>query len=338
MKTEAGICSRCVLPGTFPGIHFNNEGTCNFCLDFKGLDLQRRRKDEYRQRFESILEQNRDKNSYDALMCYSGGKDSTYTLYLLNKEYGLRVLAVSFDNGFVSDQAVTNIKTVVESLGIDHIFFKPRFDTLVKIFGYCAGNNVYTSKALERASAICTSCMGIIKYRALRMSLEHNIPFIVFGWSPGQATVSSSVFKNNAQMTKTMQQSIYDPLYKIAGKDIEPYFLTDEHFSGSYSFPYFIHPLAFLDYSIEHITKTISSLGWIAPRDSGPTSTNCLLNSFANTVHIQRLGFHPYAFEMANLVREGYLSRDTALKKLNSNEDPKMVAMVAGKLRVKNPE
>lgn len=35
---------------------------------------------------------------------------------------------------------------------------------------------------------------------------------------------------------------------------------------------------------------------------------------------------------MANLVREGYLDRDTALKRLNQPENPKVVAMVREKL------
>lgn len=30
------ICNRCILPSTFPGITFDNEGICNFCRDFKG--------------------------------------------------------------------------------------------------------------------------------------------------------------------------------------------------------------------------------------------------------------------------------------------------------------
>ena len=34
----------------------------------------------------------------------SGGKDSTYTLSLLRQRYNLRVLAVTFDNGFISPQ------------------------------------------------------------------------------------------------------------------------------------------------------------------------------------------------------------------------------------------
>ncbi len=111
---------------------------CNHCLDSKGLESRQRRKAEYRGKFEALIKEYKGSGTYDVLMCYSGGKDSTQTLAVLKEEYGLSILAVSLDNGFLSNQASQNIRTVVEKLGIDHIFFKPRFDMLVKIFRHCA--------------------------------------------------------------------------------------------------------------------------------------------------------------------------------------------------------
>jgi hypothetical protein len=90
--------------------------------------------------------------------------------------------------------------------------------------------------------------------------------------------------------------------------------------------------LAFLKYNEEAIYKNIARFGWKQPQDTDANSTNCLLNSFANIVHKQRLGFHPYALENANLVREGYLGRDTAISRLNQPENPKVIAMVREKL------
>lgn len=328
------VCAKCVLPETFPGVRFNEEGVCNICLDHKGAESWQMRKAEYRGKFEALVRNYRGSGTYDVLMCYSGGKDSTQTLTVLKEEYGLSILAVSLDNGFLSNQAFKNIRTVVEKLGIDHVFLKPRFDMLVKIFRHCARNDIYPRKAQERASVICTSCMGIVKYSTLRIALEKNIPFVAYGWSPGQAPINSSVMKNNPQMVKAMQTTLYDPLYQIVGSEIKPYFLEDKHFGDSYRFPYYIHPLAFLDYNEEEIYQNISRLGWETPKDVDANSTNCLLNSFANVVHKQRFGFHPYAFELANLVREGYLDRITALRRLNQQENPHTVAMVMEKLAV----
>jgi len=239
-----------------------------------------------------------------------------------------------FDNGFLPHRTRENIDNVVTNLGIDHILVKPRFDVLKKIFRQCSHSSIYPAKALERASTICTSCMGIVKYSALRLALEKRIPFIAFGWSPGQAPITSSIMKNNPQMVKMMQKSIYRPLYEIVGDEIAPYFLEESYFGGSYEFPYNVSPLAFLDYDEKDILQKIQSLGWEAPSETDANSTNCLLNSFANRVHKDQFGFHPYAFEMANLVREGYMNRDAALEKITRTEDTKTIEFVKKKLEL----
>jgi len=328
------ICNRCVLPNSFPGIRFNERGICTYCLDYEKADIRPEQKTEYREKFEALVKELKNTASYDVLMCFSGGKDSTYTLSILKEKYDLNILALTVDNGFVAEQTRRNISKVVEELCTDHFYFKPRFDVLSKIFSYCARHNIYPSKAIERASEICTSCMGIIKYNAIRFALEKNIPLIAFGWSPGQATIAASIIKNNPQMVKKMQAAIYDNLHEIVGNAIDTYFITEQQFNSS-RFPYFIHPLAFLDYNEDEIYRVVASLGWINPTDVDANSTNCLLNSFANVVHKQRFGFHPYAFEMANLVRDGYLDRTTALRRLNQQENPDIVTMVMEKLGIK---
>ncbi len=50
------------------------------------------------------------KSAYDALCCYSGGKDSTYMLKMMVRQMGLKVLAFTLDNGFITDQSKQNIE------------------------------------------------------------------------------------------------------------------------------------------------------------------------------------------------------------------------------------
>lgn len=326
------ICRKCVLPDNFPGIRFNSEGICNFCSGFQGIARMESKKSEYRKKFRKLLKEHKGRHAYDALMCYSGGKDSTYTLSVLKKDYGLNILAVTFDNGFLPEQTFRNIQGVVENLGVDHIIFKPRFDVLKKIFGACSKENIYPLKTLERASVICTSCIGLVKFNALRMALEKNIPFIGFGWSPGQAPVESSIFKNNPVMLKQMQEVIYRPLYKIAGRLINPYFPDEEHFNGKYSFPYNIHPLAFLEYDEAKIYREISRLGWKAPLNTDSNSSNCLLNSYANQIHSRKYGFNPYVFEIADMVRKGIMTRQEGLRKFAKKQNDKTINFVKNKL------
>jgi len=325
-------CSRCVLPETFPGIQFDDEGVCNYCRRFRGIERLKESMEKYRIKFEKLLESKKRRGGYDALMAYSGGKDSTYTMAVLKKKYDLSILAMTMDNGFVSPQSLENSRRVVEGLGIDHIIYKPRLDLLSKLFLACAEEDIYTEKGLERASSICTTCMGIVKFIALRMAIEGNIPLITYGWSPGQAPIEASIFPNNPSMIRGMQEQLTGPMTRLVGSGIENYFLTEEHFAMADRFPHNVSPLAFLEYDEEEIFEIIKSFGWKKPDDTDPNSTNCQLNSLGIDVHRERLGVHPYAFELAGLVRGGYMERDEAISRLEEDTKSKVVDAVKKRL------
>jgi tRNA(Ile)-lysidine synthase TilS/MesJ len=310
------ICTKCILPETFPGIKFDENGVCGHCRDFQGIDALNEQKKEYEQKFLDIVEHARARGSYDCMIAYSGGKDSTYTLKVLKERYDLRILAFTIDNGFISDRAFKNMCSVCENLGVDHLVFRPRFDLMKNIFLKASEHDIYSKKTLERASTICTSCIGIVKFVTLKTALEKNIPLIAYGWSPGQAPVNSSVMKVNPQLIRATQSVTQGPLSKLVGSGVDAYFLTEEHFAMAERFPHNVHPLAFLDYNEEMIKEQIRQIGWEEPVDTDSNSTNCLLNAYANDIHIKRFGFHPYVWEIANMVRTGVMDREEGYDKI----------------------
>src|SRR4030042_5973734 len=107
-------CSKCVLPETFPGIHFDQNQVCNYCLNAHLPEEDKKK--EYILKFEKLLDDVRGKQNYDIIMAYSGGKDSTYILYTLAKRYGMKILALTFDNGFISSRALLNITHMTDML------------------------------------------------------------------------------------------------------------------------------------------------------------------------------------------------------------------------------
>ena len=119
-------CSRCVTPETHETIEFDSAGVCNVCRqqEYKreqiDWDTRKRELDEliasYRGRFE-----------YDCIVPFSGGKDSTWTLYYLVKEYGLRPLIVRFDHGFLRPTVQQNTERVIRELGVSMHHFRPNF-------------------------------------------------------------------------------------------------------------------------------------------------------------------------------------------------------------------
>lgn len=119
-------CSRCIIPASLPSVELDENGVCNYCNSFdkkfSGWDskLAQQKKD-----LEVILQKIKNmKCDYDCLIPLSGGKDSTYTLYLCDKIFGLKCLCITFDNGYLSANARKNIDNAIKSTNADHIFYK----------------------------------------------------------------------------------------------------------------------------------------------------------------------------------------------------------------------
>jgi hypothetical protein len=328
------ICIQCVLPDTFPGITFDENGRCSFCRAYERAEKRPIAGRRFDARCAEIFERVKGAHPYDALVAYSGGKDSTYTLKLLKERYGLSLLAVTVDHGFVSPATLQNIVTVAERLDIDQYTVRPGSAALRELFRRSMTTDVYPVKALERASAICNSCMNLVKSLLIKMAIEMRIPTIVYGWSPGQAPLRSSVFKTNAAMLKKMNETTGAWFQKLLGDRLSGFLLEDRHFAPAEGdpYPFIIHPLAFLDYDEHTILGEIQALGWTAPGDTGAHSSNCLLNDFAIAEHLERFGFHPYAFELAGLVREGYMTREEGLARLAARPDAAQLARVRSQL------
>ncbi len=45
-------------------------------------------------------------------------------------------------------------------------------------------------------------------------------------------------------------------------------------------------------------------------------STNCLLNAFVNQLYEKAYGYNPYVWEIANMVREGVMTREDGYNKI----------------------
>ncbi len=322
------ICQRCVLPETFPGIVLDERGLCRYCQkEESGPSGSPGIKAKYRTRFEKLIGSVKGAAPlYDAIIAYSGGKDSSYTLKLLTDLYGLRLVAFTLDNHFVSPAAWQNIRKVTDALQTDHIRFSPPWQVIKVLFCKTARSDIFPAPTLLRASAICTACIGIVKSLVLKTALEMSIPLVAFGWSPGQAPIQSAIMKTNAALT-LKNQSVFRKAFSFdTSQEIERYLIPDTYYERYKDrFPHNIHPLAFFDYDEDEIKRQLDNLGWLAPTDTDTNSTNCLLNAFANHCHLERHGFHPYVWEIAGMVRQGVMRRDEGIQKIYTEQDQKMV-------------
>jgi len=113
------ICTQCIMDTTDPDIVFTNDGICNHCFEYETLigNDEKYSEDEYNRIIKKIKKRGKG-HPYDCIAAISGGIDSSYMVHRL-KSAGLRVLAVHFDGGWNTEEAIHNVKSLVETIGID---------------------------------------------------------------------------------------------------------------------------------------------------------------------------------------------------------------------------
>lgn len=166
MKT----CTKCVTPETSESLKFDHHGACSVCaqINFKNekVDWSSKKKE-----FDLILNKYRGKSEYDCIIPFSGGKDSTFTLWYIVTQKKLKPLVVRFDHGFYRKNLQENTEKTISKLGVDFLNFKPNFK-LVKMI---------MLESLIRRGDFCWHChVGVTAY-PVKIAIEKKIPFLIYG-------------------------------------------------------------------------------------------------------------------------------------------------------------
>ena len=109
-------CTKCILPSTYPFIEFDANGVCNFCREFTSQKYRGR--DELSQLLDGFR---RSDGQPDCLVGLSGGRDSSYGLHLLVKEFDMHPIAYTYDWGLTSETSRRNQSKMTAALGVEHI-------------------------------------------------------------------------------------------------------------------------------------------------------------------------------------------------------------------------
>lgn len=323
-------CRVCVLPESFPEISFDSEGICSVCNKFNEEKAFIPSMEKLNGRLNEIINDCKAKRGrYDAVVAYSGGKDSTFLLYTLIKKYNLKLLAVTFDNGFMSKSSFINMENVLNNLNVDHIVVKPKLDLMKKIFYESTAFNVYPEHLTKFGSGICISCIRMVSNTVLRIAVEKQIPMVMMGNTPGQLLKSENeiIFQDN-KIPYELRKRLFKALADKVGEEVYYYLMLSKEEYKKDPFPYTINAFPLIGYDEETIYNTIKELGWKRPSDVDPNSTNCRLNSLGIVKHLENYRFHPYDFEMSMLVRLGIINREEALKRVM---DPEEIALKLSK-------
>lgn len=163
-------CSKCVMPETWESINYDQNGVCNICRNVK-VKNEKINWAEKKKEFVGLLEQYKGKGQYDCIIPFSGGKDSTFTVFKMIKEFGVKPLVVSFDHGFYRPKTLENRRRTLKKLGVDFLSFTPNWQVVKKVM----------LESLERKGDFCWHChTGIFAY-PMQVAVKYNIPLIIWG-------------------------------------------------------------------------------------------------------------------------------------------------------------
>ena len=282
--------------------------------------------DELRQLFANSNPQ----GDYDCLALLSGGKDSTYALAQL-VEMGLKVLAFTLDNGYISQGAKDNVNRVVTTLGVDHVY------------GSTPAMNAIFVDSLKRHANVCNGCFKTIYTLSINLAREKKIPFIVTGLSRGQffeTRLTEELFSSDDVDVDRIDEVIlnarkaYHRVDDAVSKNLDVSALQNDK---TFEEVQFVDFYRYCDVDLDEMLAFLDRrVPWIRPSDTG-RSTNCLINDVGIHLHKTRRGFHNYAFPYAYDVRMGHKTRDAAIDELNDEIDEDNVAEILREIGFDEP-
>ena len=163
-------CVRCGIPETYETIEFDSHDVCNICMQHKykneAIDWERRK-----EMLSDLIEEHRGKYDYDCIVPFSGGKDSTFTLYYLVKELKLKPLVIQFNHGFMRPNLKKNNERTFKKLGVDVLSFTPNWHVVKRVM----------LEALIRKGDFCWHChTGIFSY-PMHIAIKFNVPLVLWG-------------------------------------------------------------------------------------------------------------------------------------------------------------
>jgi hypothetical protein len=323
-------CAVCIYDDSVSNISYDDQGVCNYCRQVESLSEQygtgtERGQEGLDQILEEIRRDGRGKR-YDCVIGVSGGTDSSYLL-IKCIEWGLRPLAVHYDNTWNSAVATINIHKVTSALGIDlatYVVNNKEVDDIKRSF-LLAGVSEFDADT------------DIAFVQVLRATAaKHGLKYILEGHSfitEGVSPVGSNY----------LDGGYVEDVHRRFGSGPAPSFpnMTFWQFMkwALVHQQRFIRPLWYIDYSKERArTELVERTGW---QYYGGHHLENRASTFAHTVWLpQRFGTDFRNLTLAAAARSGAMPRAEARRRYLEPvvPDPLLVEYVKKRLRFSDEE
>lgn len=306
-------CSKCIMPDSYPDIKFDDKGICSKCYEYD-KDYGHRDLTGLKKQMEEMLDWAvSQKKNYDCLVPFSGGKDSSYVLYLCRKVYNMKVLAINFINGLQTNEAIENINRIVKKLDVSLLTFGPNWEMMRALY----------ATFLRKTGQFCFPCDMGIWASVHAFAEKEDIPLIISGFSQQIEARGGAIYSYSNRLFRRVTRG------QFTERDIS-YFLEEElqqkvkrrlkrlrltRYRKQFSMP------DYMKWDDKVIKDTISNeLGWRAHEDKRTDHIDCIFAPMKNYLMINKWGFGEKTTKYCAMIRDGQMNREEALEKIKKEE------------------
>jgi glucosamine--fructose-6-phosphate aminotransferase (isomerizing) len=336
--TKVKRCAECILPANFPFIYFDAQGVCNYCRNYKPRYRGKSSAQATEKFLKSIESYRRPGEEIDVLVPFSGGRDSSYGLHLIKKEFGLKPITFTYDWGMVADLARRNVARVCGALGVQNILVsadlkKKRHNIKVNVEAwlkrpdlgmiplFMAGDkhffqvanqikdqtglrlNIWSANPLENTdfkSGLCGVAPISEKSRIDYLSIAGKLKMLSY--------YSLAGIRN----PRYINSSVFDTISAFSSYYFEP---REDFFSLFHEIPWderVVNETLFSEYDWE-----------IAPDSTSTWRIGDATAPFYNYIYVTALGYSEFDTFRSNQIREGMISREDALAAVLIENQPR---------------
>lgn len=330
-------CARCILPETMPFIKFNKEGVCNYCLNYKKIEVKGE------EALEVFASQYRSKSGKpDCVVSFSGGRDSSYGLHYMKKVLQMNPIAFTYDWGMVADIGRRNQARMVGRLGVEHVIVAANIPKKRKYIR----ENIRAWLKRPHLGMVPLFMAGdkMVEYHVTEVAKKYDIKLIIlcrgnefetteykFGFLGGR----------NSEPRGVMHEMPVIERIKLAVSGCWQYILNPAYFNSSVLDSFFAYwvtcmmPLNFIylwhyvKWDEEKVVSTLKKeYGWETEKDTILTwRTDDGTTPFYNYIYVTVSGFTENDAFRSNQIREGILTRKEALRIVEQENKPRYNAI-----------
>lgn len=335
-------CVSCVLPRTLKEVAFDGRGKCSVCGDGQISSATSPLKQDYQPQLQKFVEDLRNGGvgrKYDCLVGLSGGRDSTYLLHQLSRKHGLRCLAAYYRTPFTHSVVDDNVRRTAKTLNVPLIDISISQEQHRKI----ARDFCLLWKKKPSAELINLSCVAckLVHRELYRIARANDVACIVLGGNKyeeaqflpayvasdedagahsflSQARKSLRVIRRGlAILAKRPSIIRHLPMgIKAALMYLTPHTsYLQLRYPGVRAVEYFyVRP-----YDENDCRRTIrEELDWkLPPGYKTDWRADCAFADLKNYMFLKTVGASYLDAYLSNMVRDGTITRDEALQRLN---------------------